>query len=156
MNRPLPAPVRVSSLWKFDRIAITMIASEFARTLRTPPALITPSAASSPPSLYYIRCTHLHIHKHLLHPRIPSQNIFTSIASSHHRPTPLSPSHSNGAHASTSISGVLSHRRRDTFQVTETLRASRVEKWICAIKQQFLDAASIKCVGLDYEFTNPR
>jgi hypothetical protein len=40
--------------------------------------------------------------------------------------------------------------------VTETLRASRVEKWIRAIKQQFLDAAPIKCVGLDCEFTNPR
>jgi hypothetical protein len=39
--------------------------------------------------------------------------------------------------------------------VTETLRASRVEKWICAIKQQFLDAAPIKCVGLNNEFTNP-
>jgi hypothetical protein len=38
----------------------------------------------------------------------------------------------------------------------ETLRASRVEKWIRAIKQQFLDAAPIKCVGLDYEVTNPR
>jgi hypothetical protein len=42
------------------------------------------------------------------------------------------------------------------FKVTETLRASRVEKWICAIKKQFLDAAPIKCVGLDYEFTDPR
>jgi hypothetical protein len=42
------------------------------------------------------------------------------------------------------------------FTITETLRASRVEKWIRAIKQQFLDAAPIKCVGLDCEFTNPR
>jgi hypothetical protein len=41
------------------------------------------------------------------------------------------------------------------FIVTETLRASRVEKWIHTIKQQFLDAAPIKCVGLDCEFTNP-
>jgi hypothetical protein len=39
------------------------------------------------------------------------------------------------------------------FTITETLRASRVEKWIRAIKQQFLDAAPIKCVGLDCEFT---
>jgi ribonuclease D len=31
-----------------------------------------------------------------------------------------------------------------------------VEKWIRAVKQQFLDAAPIKCVGLDCEFTNPR
>jgi hypothetical protein len=31
-----------------------------------------------------------------------------------------------------------------------------VEKWIRAIKQQFLDDALIKCVGLDCEFTNPR
>jgi hypothetical protein len=42
------------------------------------------------------------------------------------------------------------------FTVTETLRASRVEKWIRAVKQQFLDAAPIKCVGLDCERTNPR
>jgi hypothetical protein len=42
------------------------------------------------------------------------------------------------------------------FTVTETLRASRVEKWIRAVKQQFLYAAPIKCVGLDCEFTNPR
>jgi hypothetical protein len=42
------------------------------------------------------------------------------------------------------------------FTVTETLRASRVEKWIHTVKQQFLDAAPIKCVGLDCEFTNPR
>jgi hypothetical protein len=41
------------------------------------------------------------------------------------------------------------------FTITETLRASRVEKWIHAIKQRFLDAAPIKCVGLDYEFTTP-
>jgi ribonuclease D len=31
-----------------------------------------------------------------------------------------------------------------------------VEKWIRAVKQQFLDAAPIKCVGLDCEFTNLR
>jgi hypothetical protein len=41
------------------------------------------------------------------------------------------------------------------FTVMETLRASRVEKWICAVKQRFLDAAPIKCVGLDCEFTSP-
>jgi hypothetical protein len=40
--------------------------------------------------------------------------------------------------------------------ITETLRASKVEKWIHAVKQRFLDAASIKCVGLDCEFTSPR
>jgi hypothetical protein len=34
---------------------------------------------------------------------------------------------------------------------TKTLCASRVE-----VKQQFLDATPIKCVGLDCEFTNPR
>jgi hypothetical protein len=39
------------------------------------------------------------------------------------------------------------------FTIMETLRASRVEKWIRAIKQRFLDAAPIKCVGLDCEFT---
>jgi hypothetical protein len=42
------------------------------------------------------------------------------------------------------------------FTVTETLHASRVEKWIRAVKQRFLDAAPIKCVGLDCEFTSPR
>jgi ribonuclease D len=42
------------------------------------------------------------------------------------------------------------------FTVTKTLRASRMEKWIRAVKQRFLDAAPIKCVGLDCEFTNPR
>jgi hypothetical protein len=42
------------------------------------------------------------------------------------------------------------------FTVTETLRASRVEIWIRAVKQQFLDATLIKCVGLDCEFTSPR
>jgi hypothetical protein len=42
------------------------------------------------------------------------------------------------------------------FTVIEILRASRVEKWIRAIKQRFLDAAPIKCVGLDCEFTSPR
>jgi ribonuclease D len=41
------------------------------------------------------------------------------------------------------------------FTVTETIRASRVEKWIRAIMQQFMDALPIKCVGLDCEFTNP-
>jgi ribonuclease D len=41
------------------------------------------------------------------------------------------------------------------FTVTETLRPSRVEKWICAIKQRFLDVAPTKCVGLDCEFTTP-
>jgi hypothetical protein len=42
------------------------------------------------------------------------------------------------------------------FTITETLHASMVEMWIRAIKQRFLDAAPIKCVGLDYEFTSPR
>jgi hypothetical protein len=39
------------------------------------------------------------------------------------------------------------------FTITETLRASRVEKWICTVKRRFLDAAPIKCMGLDCEFT---
>jgi hypothetical protein len=39
------------------------------------------------------------------------------------------------------------------FTIMETLRASRVEKWIRAVKRRFLDAAPIKCVGLDREFT---
>jgi hypothetical protein len=42
------------------------------------------------------------------------------------------------------------------FTVMETLYESRVEMWIRAAKQQFLDAAPIKCVGLDCEFTSPR
>jgi hypothetical protein len=42
------------------------------------------------------------------------------------------------------------------FTVTKTLCASRLKKWIRAVKQQFLDAAPIKCVGLDCKFTNPR
>jgi hypothetical protein len=42
------------------------------------------------------------------------------------------------------------------FTVTETFHASRVEMWIRAVKQWFLDAAPIKCVGLDCEFTSPR
>jgi hypothetical protein len=43
-----------------------------------------------------------------------------------------------------------------SFKITVILRASRVEKWIRAVKRNFLDAAPIKCVGLDCEFTNPR
>jgi hypothetical protein len=39
------------------------------------------------------------------------------------------------------------------FTTMETLRASRVEKWIRAIKQRFLNATPIKCVGLNCEFT---
>jgi hypothetical protein len=42
------------------------------------------------------------------------------------------------------------------FTITETLRASTVEMWLHAAKQRFLDAAPIKCVGLDCEFTTPR
>jgi hypothetical protein len=42
------------------------------------------------------------------------------------------------------------------FTITETLRASMVEMWIRAVKQRFLDAAPIKCVGLDCEFTSLR
>jgi ribonuclease D len=42
------------------------------------------------------------------------------------------------------------------FTITETLRASMVEMWIRTVKQRFLDAAPIKCVGLDCEFTSPR
>jgi hypothetical protein len=39
------------------------------------------------------------------------------------------------------------------FTITKTLCASRVETWIRAVKRRFLDAAPIKCVGLDCEFT---
>ncbi|CAM0877204.1 unnamed protein product [Alopecurus aequalis] len=41
------------------------------------------------------------------------------------------------------------------FKVTVTLRASTVERWIRGVKKKFLDAAPIKCVGLDCEFTDP-
>jgi ribonuclease D len=42
------------------------------------------------------------------------------------------------------------------FTITETLRASMVEMWLHAVKQRFLDAAPIKCVGMDCEFSSPR
>jgi hypothetical protein len=42
------------------------------------------------------------------------------------------------------------------FTITETLRASMVEMWLHTVKQWFIDAAPIKCVGLDCEFTTPR
>ncbi|KAK1633175.1 hypothetical protein QYE76_007490 [Lolium multiflorum] len=42
------------------------------------------------------------------------------------------------------------------FKVTYTLRAKRVERWIRAVKRDFLDVAEIKVVGLDCEFTDPR
>ncbi|XP_071683258.1 uncharacterized protein [Lolium perenne] len=42
------------------------------------------------------------------------------------------------------------------IKIRVTLRASRVDRWIHAIKRDFLDAAPIKCVGLDCEFTDPR
>jgi hypothetical protein len=40
--------------------------------------------------------------------------------------------------------------------IMETLRASMVEMWIRTVKQRFLNATPIKCVGLDCEFTTPR
>jgi ribonuclease D len=42
------------------------------------------------------------------------------------------------------------------FTITETLCVLMVEMWLHAVKQRFLDAAPIKCVGLDCEFTTPR
>jgi hypothetical protein len=42
------------------------------------------------------------------------------------------------------------------FTITETLCASMVEMWLYAVKQRFLDAAPIKCMGLGCEFTTPR
>jgi hypothetical protein len=42
------------------------------------------------------------------------------------------------------------------FTITETLRASMVEMWLHTVKHRFLDAAPIKCVGLDCKFTTPR
>ncbi|XP_051202382.1 uncharacterized protein [Lolium perenne] len=43
-----------------------------------------------------------------------------------------------------------------SFKVTVALRARRVEKWIRAVKRDYLDNAPIKCADLDCEFTNPR
>ncbi|XP_051222098.1 uncharacterized protein [Lolium perenne] len=43
-----------------------------------------------------------------------------------------------------------------SFKITVALRGRMVEKWIRAIKRDYLDNAPIKCVGLDCEFTNPR
>ncbi|CAM0909643.1 unnamed protein product [Alopecurus aequalis] len=40
------------------------------------------------------------------------------------------------------------------FNVKVTLRASTVESWIRNVKELYLDAAPIKCVGLDCEFTD--
>ena len=40
------------------------------------------------------------------------------------------------------------------FKVWVTLRASRVERWIRHVKKVYLDAAPIKGVGLDCEFTD--
>ncbi|XP_051221804.1 uncharacterized protein [Lolium perenne] len=36
-----------------------------------------------------------------------------------------------------------------SFKITVTLRASRVHKWIRAVKRNYLDATLIKCVSLD-------
>ncbi|XP_051221421.1 uncharacterized protein [Lolium perenne] len=44
---------------------------------------------------------------------------------------------------------------RMSFKITAALRARRVEKWIRAVRRDYLDNAPIKCVGLDCEFTNP-
>ncbi|XP_051197076.1 uncharacterized protein [Lolium perenne] len=42
------------------------------------------------------------------------------------------------------------------FKMTYILRAKRVERWIRAVKRDFLDAVEIMVVGLDCEFTGPR
>ncbi|XP_051210954.1 uncharacterized protein [Lolium perenne] len=42
------------------------------------------------------------------------------------------------------------------FKITVTLCASRVHRWIRTVKRDFLDTATVKCVGLNCEFTNPR
>ncbi|XP_051202394.1 uncharacterized protein [Lolium perenne] len=46
--------------------------------------------------------------------------------------------------------------KKMNFKVTYTLRAKKMERWIRAVKRDFLDAAEIKDVGLDCEFTDPR
>jgi len=40
------------------------------------------------------------------------------------------------------------------FKVVVTLRASAVERWIRVVKRRYLDAAPMKIVGLDAEFTD--
>ena len=40
------------------------------------------------------------------------------------------------------------------FKVTYTLHAATVENWIRCVKEKFLDAAPVKCVGLDCEYTD--
>ena len=40
------------------------------------------------------------------------------------------------------------------FNVVVTLRASTVERWIRDVKWRYLDAAPIKIMGLDCEFTD--
>jgi len=40
------------------------------------------------------------------------------------------------------------------FKVTYTLHAATVENWIRRIKEKLLDAAPVKCDGLDYEYTD--
>jgi hypothetical protein len=42
------------------------------------------------------------------------------------------------------------------FRVMVTLRASRVERWICRMQREFVDRApkNSKCVGLDCEYTD--
>ena len=41
-----------------------------------------------------------------------------------------------------------------SFKVVVTLRASAVERWIRDVRSRYLDAAPIKIVGLDCEFTD--
>ena len=41
-------------------------------------------------------------------------------------------------------------------RITYTVRSKRVARWIRAVKRNFLDAAEVKIVGLDAEFTDPR
>ena len=41
-----------------------------------------------------------------------------------------------------------------SFKVVVTLRASAVVRWIRDVRSRYLDAAQIKIVGLDYEFTD--
>ncbi|XP_051220197.1 uncharacterized protein [Lolium perenne] len=43
-----------------------------------------------------------------------------------------------------------------SFKITVALRARRVEKWIRTVKRDYLNNAPKKCVGLGYEFTDPR
>jgi hypothetical protein len=67
MYRPLPAPIRVALviIGTITTIALEVASLTLKVAYRRRPLDHTAGCTSSPLSLYYIRCTHIHIHKHL-------------------------------------------------------------------------------------------